>query len=352
MTLISVCIPSYNRAEVLSELLDSILTQDFCDYEIVIAEDNSPQRSDIRAIASHYSQCHRGRIRYFENSINYGYDGNIRKLVELANGRYVLFMGNDDLLAPNALRSIAEAVHIYPNIGVVLRSYASFIEAPSKPVQIFRYFDEDKYFPSGPGSLVTFFRRCVFISGLVVRRSSALAYASDKFDGTLLYQQYLVGNILKRESGIYLHCILAYHRLGGVPDFGINAAEQGRFVPQRQTPESSVHFVKGMLSIGFSLNDSDNMNIGRMILQDIGNYSYPILSIQAGCSRPTFTWYTWQLLMLGFWRVPLFYIYAIGLLLIGRSSCDFLVRQIKRMLGRAPRLGTVYSGTSYRTWKG
>jgi abequosyltransferase len=352
MTLISVCIPAYNRVEVLSELLDSILTQDFFDYEIVIAEDNSPQRSEIRAIASRYIQCHKGLIRYFENSINYGYDANIRNLVELANGRYVVFMGNDDLLAPNALRSIAEAINKYPNIGVVLRSYASFMDAPSRPVQIFRYFNEDRFFPSGPESVITFFRRCVFISGLVIKRSSALAYASERFDGTLLYQQYLVGNILKRESGVYLNCILSYHRLGGVPDFGVSAAEHGHFVPQRQTPESSLYFVRGMLSIAFSLNDSRYMNIGTMILHDIGNYSYPILSIQAGGSKATFTWYTWKLLMLGFWQVPLFYIYAFSLLLVGRTKCDFFIQQIKRMLGRAPQLGKVYSGTSCLKWKG
>ena len=352
MTLISICIPAYNRAELLSELLDSVLTQDFPDYEIVISEDNSPQRPEIRAIASRYSQHHKGIIRYFENSINYGYDANIRKLIELANGDYVLFMGNDDLLAPNALRLIAEAVHNYPSIGVVLRSYASFIDAPSRPVQIFRYFNEDRFFPSGTESAITFFRRCVFISGLVIKRSSALAYASDRFDGTLLYQQYLVGNILKRESGVYLNCILSYHRLGGVPDFGVSAAEQGRFVPKRQTPESSLHFVRGMLEIAFSLNDSNSMNIGTKILHDIGNYAYPILSIQAGGSRATFTGYTWKLLMLGFWQVPLFYIYVFGLLILGRTKCDFLIQQIKTMLGRAPQLGKVYSGTSRVKYKG
>jgi len=50
VTLISVCIPAYNRAAVLPELLDSILAQDFDDYEIVICDDCSRERDQIRAV--------------------------------------------------------------------------------------------------------------------------------------------------------------------------------------------------------------------------------------------------------------------------------------------------------------
>jgi glycosyltransferase involved in cell wall biosynthesis len=44
MPLISVCIPAYNRAGVLPAVLDSLLSQDFDDFDIVIAEDSSPER--------------------------------------------------------------------------------------------------------------------------------------------------------------------------------------------------------------------------------------------------------------------------------------------------------------------
>ena len=173
---------------------------------------------------------------------------------------------------------------------------------------------------------------------------SAAALATAKFDGTLLYQQHLVGHILARESGVYLHRILSYHRLGGVPDFGASAAEQGLFVPKQQTPESSVHFMRGMLAIANSLDESGGGKVGRRILRDIGNYAYPILSIQADRPFGTFLWYLWQLMKLGFWRVPLFHVYALGLLVLGRKNCDGLIAKIKKPLGRAPLLGSVYTG--------
>ena len=346
MALISVCIPAYNRASVLPALLDSILNQDFDDFDIVIAEDCSPERQVIAAKVSEYQQRFCAKVQYHENPQTLGYDGNLRRLVELATGDYVLFMGNDDLLASGALGAVAAAVRERQDVGVVLRSYSSFVSNPEEPEQVFRYFDEDRVFPAGSDTVVTFFRRCVFISGMVFKRSSALACATQQFDGTLLYQQHLAGHILAQESGVYLKRILSYHRLGGVPDFGASDAEKGLFVPKQQTPESSVHFMRGMLAIANSLDESDGTKVGRRILRDIGNYTYPILSIQAGCSFGTFLSYLWQLMKLGFWRVPLFYVYAVGLLVLGRKNCDRLIARIKKSLGRAPLLGSVYTGQS------
>jgi abequosyltransferase len=346
MSLISICVPAYNRAGVLSALLDSILNQDFDDFDVVIAEDLSPERPWIAAKAAEYQERFGKKVKYHENPQTLGYDGNLRRLIDLATGDYVLFMGNDDLLAPGALAAVAAAVRERQDVGVVLRSYSSFEKDPTEVVQVFRYFGEDRVFPPGPDTVVTFFRRCVFISGMVFKRSSAAALATTRFDGTLLYQQHLAGHILANESGVYLNRILSYHRLGGVPDFGVSAAEKGLFVPKQQTPESSVQFMRGMLEIAYSLDADCGTKVGRRILLDIGNYAYPILSIQAGQPFGTFLLFVWQLMKLGFWRVPLFHGYVIGLLVLGRKNCDGLIARIKKSLGRAPILGGVCTGQS------
>jgi glycosyltransferase involved in cell wall biosynthesis len=342
--LISVCIPAYNRAALLPALLESVVSQAGADFEIVICEDKSPEREQIRSIAERYAKILPGRISYHENELNLGYDGNLRRLIELARGDYVLFMGNDDLMAPGALSAVAAAIQGYPSVGVVLRSYASFKTTPDDLVQTFRYFDEDAFFPAGAPTITTFFRRCVFISGMIVRRESALALSTECFDGTLLYQQHLVGNILARENGVYLTRILSYHRLGGIPDFGNSAAEKGMFLPREQTAASSVHFMRGMLMIAAAVERRTGLAIYRPILRDIGNYAYPILSIQARRQRGEFFAYARALAKLGFWHVPLFHVYVLGLLIFGHNVCDCLIANIKRRLGRAPKIGRVYSG--------
>lgn len=342
--LISVCIPAYNRAALLPALLDSILAQGGDFYEVVICEDHSPERPQIRAIAERYMAQYPDRLVYHENVDNLGYDGNLRHMVDVAKGEYVLFMGNDDLMAEGALSAVANAVQKHPHVGVVLRSYNSFQLDIRQPLQTFRYFDEERFFQAGAATIVTFFRRCVFISGMVVRRQSAKNCATDRFDGTLLYQQHLVGQILAKENGVYLPQILSHHRLGGTPDFGNSAAEQGKFTPKEQTPESSIHFMRGMLYIARDLERTLGWPVFRPILKDIGNYAYPIISIQAGGSRWALMRYVARLSQLGFWRVPLFYIYATGLFVLGRRRCDALIGMIKAKLGRAPVLGSVYTG--------
>jgi hypothetical protein len=101
-----------------------------------------------------------------------------------------------------------------------------------------------------------------------------------------------------------------------------------------------------MLSIAYALEKQIGARVGNRILHDIGNYAYPILSIQADSSFRVFFNYLLQLLRLGFWRVPLFYFYAFALLAVGRRNCDKVIGFVKRKLGRTPIVGDVYSGVA------
>ena len=346
MPLLSICIPAYNRANLLPDLLDSIFKQNFNDFEIIVAEDNSPERFAIHSIVIEFSKLYKDKIKYYENPKTLGYDGNLRRLIELSSGEYVLFLGNDDLLADGALYSINNVIKETKNVGVILRSYASFLENSKNPVQYFHYFNDDRFFQPGPDTIITFFRRSVFISGMVLRRKSALSYSTSKFDGTLLYQLYLVACILSVESGVYIYRVLTYHRLGGIPDFGSSEVEKNSHTPKLQTVNSSINFVSGMLKIAYILDKEKNIRIYRRILTDIGNYSYPILSIHADLPLREFVNYLFLLMKLGFWRVPLFYIYAIFLLILGKTNCNLIILYLKNLLGRSPIIGNFYKGES------
>lgn len=341
---ISVCIPAYNRAEVLHELLDTILLQDFDNYEIVICENCSPQRTQIAEVVRRYSIIRPGLIRYFENSENLGYDGNLRSLIDKARGEYCLFMGNDDLMCEGALVAVAAAVSRHPNVGVLLRSYAAFEGGAANVVQTFRYFDRELFFPAGTATISTIYRRSVVISGMVIHRDAALRCATNRFDGTLLYQLYLVANVLTDMNAVYLPKVIVLYRNGGVPDFGSSAAELGKFEPKEQTPESSVHFMQGMLEIAQYVERERQVLIFKPILHDIANYSYPILAIQAKKSLGVFLKYGWSLARLGLGWYPLFYIWFFAILLLGTKKVDCLIVWIKERLGHTPSLGSVYRG--------
>lgn len=344
--MISVCIPAYNRAEVLSDLLDSIVKQEGCDYEVVVAEDGSPDRSKISEIVARYQNRLPRLIRYHENETNLGFDGNIRRLFELARGEYCLFMGNDDLMSPGAMATVASALRRYSNIGAILRSYAAFQGTADRIVQEFRYFPEERFFPAGADTIATFFRRMVVLPGIVIHREAALRCATDRFDGTLLYQLYVIGNILAEKNGVFLPQILALYRMGGLPDFGNSAVERDKFVPGDQTPESSLNFMRGMLRVAEGVEKSTKLSVYKPIHRDLGNYSYGFMAIQRRRPLRVFLGYSRGLARLGFGKYALFYAYAISLLLLGEHHTNTIIAWIKRRLGHTPRLGRVYGGQS------
>lgn len=340
----TVCIPAYNRAVVLPELLDSVMDQRFEDFDVLICEDASPERAQIRAIAQRYSDRHPGRLHYHENEKNLGFDANLRRLIEQARGRYCLFMGNDDLMCPDALKVIAGVISRHPKIGVFLRSYAAFDGLSSNVVQTFRYFDREIFFPAGAKAISTVFRRSVVIPGVTLNREAALQFATDRFDGTLLYQIYLVANILVEWNGVFSPEIVTLYRNGGIPDFGNSPSEQGRFVPRTRTVESSVHFMRGMLEIARDVEATRHVEVYQRILSDIANYSYPVLAFQAEKPFSQFFGYYRDLIKLGFGRHFLFHAYFLSILLFGTRRLEQLFAWIKRKIGHTPVLGTVYTG--------
>ena len=179
---------------------------------------------------------------------------------------------------------------------------------------------------------------------MVVRRAAALAVATDRFDGILLYQLYLVARILVHHDCVYLPRILTLYRNGGIPDFGNAAVERGKFVPREHTPESSLHFMRGMLEIARYVETTDGVAIYGRILRDIGNYSYPVLAIQHAKPLAVFWRYYRALGRLGLDRAPPFHLYFIALVILGPRVIEHVVLFIKKRLGYTPAIGDIYKG--------
>jgi len=137
--LLSICIPSYNRSEQLSDLLLSIDCSPQS-IDIVICEDRSPQREQIRATVESFGSRSPYKVHYFENETNFGYDGNLRRLVELAEGRFILFMGDDDLFVPKALDRFLRFLNEHEDKRYILRSYV--MVHPDGGVETFRYLQK------------------------------------------------------------------------------------------------------------------------------------------------------------------------------------------------------------------
>ena len=342
---LSICIPAYNRARYLSPLLDSILDQDYPNLEIVVSEDNSPEREQIAEVVNAYRQRGAECIRYFENEQTLGFDGNLRILLERATGDYCVMMGNDDLLCPDSLATIGSLLAAHPEVAVAIRSYGWFYDDPQNLDQIVRYFPDTRLFDPGESTAATFFRRVGVLAGLVFRRADAVAVGTGRFDGTLYYQVYLAGELLLRSYGLYIAETIAICR-ENKPDFGQSAAEQGKFQPGEYTSDARISMIRAMLEIAGSIDAEHHVKLLQRVTKDLGNYSYYFLAYQANASFPHFWRYYRTMGAMGFRSNPIFHAYFWSLVLFGKKNCERFIKFLRSALKATPRLGSLESGKS------
>lgn len=108
----SILIPSYNRPEYITKSLDSILANDFKEYEIIISDDNSPKGDEIERVITPYLK--NKNIRFFRQPVNLREPGNKNFLVEKATGEFNIVLGDDDMFYPNALSRMKQYIDKNP----------------------------------------------------------------------------------------------------------------------------------------------------------------------------------------------------------------------------------------------
>lgn len=107
MITLSLCVSTFNRGAFISKTLDSIVDQLADGIELVIVDGASAD--DTEAVISRYASCH-PRIRYHREPTNSGIDGDYDKAVGYASGDYCWLVTDDDLLAPEAVKRVVEAL--------------------------------------------------------------------------------------------------------------------------------------------------------------------------------------------------------------------------------------------------
>jgi glycosyltransferase involved in cell wall biosynthesis len=117
MTQISVALPVYNGANFLREALESILSQDFADFELVIS-DNCSTDETPQILAEFVNRDPRVRVHRSEKFLPQA--ENVNRAVELCSSTWVKLFCHDDLMLPGCLREIRQAITNNPDCNVRL----------------------------------------------------------------------------------------------------------------------------------------------------------------------------------------------------------------------------------------
>lgn len=103
---VSVCVPVYNGDRYLHECLSSIINQSYVKIEVLIIDDGSDDNSV--AIANEFVSAD-SRVRLIINRKNQGLVGNWQRCIELATGKWIKFLFQDDLMHPSCVEQMLAA---------------------------------------------------------------------------------------------------------------------------------------------------------------------------------------------------------------------------------------------------
>ena len=110
---VAIGLPVYNGENYLRHALDGILAQTYTDFELIISDNASTDRTQEICLA--YA-ARDARIRYERANINLGAAKNFNRAFELANSEYFMWAAHDDIMAPELLARCVEVLDRDPSV--------------------------------------------------------------------------------------------------------------------------------------------------------------------------------------------------------------------------------------------
>ncbi len=138
--LVSVIVPSYNRANVLPRAVKSVLAQTYQDFEIIIIDDCS--KDNTQEVVKNFNDP---RIRYIRHETNKGGNAARNTGIKAANGEFVAFLDSDDEWLPTKFEKQMLRFND-PRVGLVYCGQKCFNENNGRVFEFFNQLREDIFY--------------------------------------------------------------------------------------------------------------------------------------------------------------------------------------------------------------
>jgi glycosyltransferase involved in cell wall biosynthesis len=219
MPRVSIGLPVYNGERYIAETLDSLLAQTFEDFELIICDNASTDRTDH--ICRIYAEKD-ARIRYFRNAENVGAAANYRRVFELSSGEYFRWANCDDLFAPEGLARCVEVLDREPSVVLTYPKTKLIDERGS----VISEYEDNLHLPSSKAS--ERFAQCYQKLGLV-----NVIYGLIRTD--VLKHTALIGNYIGSDRPLVAELTL-YGKFWEIPEFLFyRRLHPGAFSSQKDT---------------------------------------------------------------------------------------------------------------------
>ena len=204
--MLTIGMPVYNGERFLAKALDSFLSQTFTDFQILLSDNASTDKTED--IARDYAARDK-RIRYFRNARNMGAGWNFLRVYQLATGKYYKQAAHDDFCEPDFLKWCIDALESDPGF-VVAHTKTRVVDADGNLIEDYecplRTNDDDPVVRFADLTIIN--HRCFQIFG--VHRMSALRSlppmgSFPHADGILLAQLGLIGRFFESDKRLFIN---------------------------------------------------------------------------------------------------------------------------------------------------
>lgn len=323
--LISIAIPTYNRATMLGETLNALASHPELmndDVELVISDNASVD--DTANVVSDFSKRTGKPVRFSRNERNLGIDGNIHVVSRLATGRYLLLMSDDDFLKPGALTRLSDLVRQHPDLLFCFANGGAFNGRydPTEDLPPLIKLKE-MMLTKDPNVVVqTIWIWSTFISAFFVERRAWVSIQD---------QEQFIG------SDIYLTHVL-YRVLAGNPGRTcVVTSEQLTAARMEYTGSYRIFHAFGNSFLGLVCNEAPLLGLSRVALRTVKLATIrkglppKILMVRRGPNPRRLTWMEWRQLFRYTWWEPAAWVYLLPICLMPGFSIDAIMR-VKRLL--------------------
>jgi glycosyltransferase involved in cell wall biosynthesis len=162
---VSVCIPTHNTERYLPQAIESVLEQEFADYELVICDNASTDGTPELCLGYKDS-----RIRYVRFNEKTDQAGNFNRCLDQVNGEYFTLLHADDLFLPRFLADRVRRLHSHPDAGFVFGA-VKIIDANGQVTETKGRWAGDRIFDVGEALESLLFGCIVSPPSLMVRSS-------------------------------------------------------------------------------------------------------------------------------------------------------------------------------------
>jgi len=206
---LSLCLPTYNRAALLTHALRAILSQitpDMNSAVEVVTLDNASPDDTPAIIAQAQRDFPHVTFRAVRHAENIGPDANFTEAVRQARGEFVYLLSDDDVLLPGAVAALLELIAEHPDFDAFALNIRHFLTDPDvdlAPVRVFEV-EEDRVFRGRDKALGFLQTHITFMSSMAFRRESVAGRDYRDKVGSIIIQAYFFLDALAPGRGLYL----------------------------------------------------------------------------------------------------------------------------------------------------